>query len=195
MRSLSLLVLLVLVVLWAGCWSPPSLHRLYTEKEVVFEPSLVGVWLVDLVDDGPNKLGGLLIFEDAGNNSYRILYADADDNLFEFEGHLVHLGEHVFLDTYPLRDPDTPGVLGAHLFYRLDLEGDTLHIFFLDDDWLKTKLEAGEFLLPNESISGTIVLTAPTPELQQFATQHPDDFKPFPEKGGWRRWNSADTGE
>ena len=47
MRRGSLLILMVLATGLAGCIPVPSVYPLYTDKDVVFEPSLLGVWTDD----------------------------------------------------------------------------------------------------------------------------------------------------
>lgn len=76
----------------------------------------------------------------------------------------------------------------AHVFVRLDREGDTVSIRLLDDDWLKQGLKDGTLTLGHTVLDGTPVLTAPTAELQAFFKAHADKaWKPAEDGGKFKR--------
>jgi hypothetical protein len=95
------LVLLALLACLTGCVPVDSLNPLYTDKDVVFDESLLGSWV------GPDngEEGGLEILarEQDGKKSYLLVMTDKNKDLKVFKktvyhAWLVKLNEHMFLD-------------------------------------------------------------------------------------------------
>ena len=95
------LVFLALLACLTGCVPVDSLNPLYTDKDAVFDESLLGSWV------GPDKgeEGGLEILarEKDGKKSYVLVMTDKDKDLNVFKktvyhASLVKLNEHLFLD-------------------------------------------------------------------------------------------------
>ena len=84
-----------------GC-VPLSLHPLYTEDKLVFEPSISGAWVGE---DGEERW----VFGKSGDKSYQMIiypvtYISGKGTLgepAEFKAHLVKLGDFLFLDICP----------------------------------------------------------------------------------------------
>ncbi len=95
--------LTLLVILLAGCGPADSLNPLYTEKDVIFDPSLLGVWMANDGGIGFEKV-------DDTSNRYRIVSLDSagkrDSKSDRYEGTLVNLGGHRFLDVVQEQLPD-----------------------------------------------------------------------------------------
>jgi hypothetical protein len=93
--------LLALSLLVAGCAPVDSLNPLYTDKEVIFDPSLVGEW----VSPDPNEKGVTKITElvEFGSKlqGYDITMIDDDGSGAKFHAHLVSLGGQHVLDVVP----------------------------------------------------------------------------------------------
>jgi hypothetical protein len=103
MKLFSLLFALALVICLAGCISVDSLNPLYTDKDVVFDPALLGQW-------GPPSDG--LNFAKVGDNAYRIVMSSKDDETGQivsltFDAHLVQLQGHRFLDVLWKNSPSS----------------------------------------------------------------------------------------
>jgi hypothetical protein len=92
------LVLLALVALMTGCVPVDSLNPLYTDKDVVFDESLLGEWVgPDANDTGTMK------FIKAGKDAYVIVMTDNDGPNGEqkttfYDAHLLSLSGQKFLD-------------------------------------------------------------------------------------------------
>ena len=95
------LPLLAVLLLLTGCVPVDSLNPLYTDKDAVFDESLLGSWV------GPDngEEGGLEILarEKDGKKSYLLVMTDKikDLNVFKktvYHASLVKLNEHLFLD-------------------------------------------------------------------------------------------------
>jgi hypothetical protein len=83
------LVLLALLACLTGCVPVDSLNPLYTDKDVVFDESLLGSWVG--TDNGED---GVLVMTDK----------DKDSNTYKksvYHAQLVKLNEHLFLDVVP----------------------------------------------------------------------------------------------
>lgn len=175
-------LLTVLALLLPGCI--PSLHPLYTKEDSVFEPQLLGPWVQD---DGKNQW----TFTKEGEKAYSVVYTE-DGNPAKFDGHLVKLGNALFLDLFP-KDPPIKNhfygmhLVPAHTFLKLTLHQDQLRMAAMNPDWLSKKMEAGEVTIKHEKIEGAVVLTASTGELQEFVGMYADDREAFGEGGLFHR--------
>ena len=175
----SLAALITLLVM--GCGPALSLHPLYNEEDVIFNPSLVGSWGEE--NDGWN-------FQKAKGNVYSVTFllklgdmgggSDRSDTL-NLEGRLIQLGSYMFMDVTS-RESDIKDFLAVpvHVFLRLSLEGDSLGIAFMDDSWLEDIIEQNKEPIKHELLNGSdILLTASPKELQQLVLKYADDKKAF----------------
>jgi hypothetical protein len=94
MKLYGFLLALPLAILLTGCSPVDSLNPLYTDKDVVFDPTLLGQWGSE--NDGLN-------FAKLGDNAYRIVMSGKDDDTGQItsmvlDAHLVQLQGHRFLD-------------------------------------------------------------------------------------------------
>ena len=165
-----------------GC--VPSLHPLFTEKTLIFDPALLGNW-------GNEDQGDKWSFIRSGENGYAVEYTQ-EGEARKFEAHLVQLGKFRFLDLLP-GDLEAKNELykvhfiPAHTGSRVWIEGDVLRIALMDDTWLKSVLSAKPGSVAHENLGDLIVLTAPTPKLQEFFSKFAEDEGAFPNRGEWRR--------
>lgn len=176
MRAIKLMVALGLVAFMAGC--VPSLHPLFTEEDLVYDPALVGTWAEKEGED-------ICTFRKSGENAYDLIYTE-EGVPARFDAHLVRIGEFLFLDTYP-GEPDIKNgfylvhLVPAHTFLRIWIEGDVLRYAMLDLDWLKKMIAEKKVDIAHEQVDGDILLTASTKELQEFFLKYADDDKAFPD--------------
>ncbi|MGH9789128.1 MAG: hypothetical protein ACRD4U_10545, partial [Candidatus Acidiferrales bacterium] len=138
----------------SGCEPVLSINPLVDENRAVSEPALAGTWR----SPEPNEDDGFLRFEPAGNGSFRITYDAGEGKSSLFDGRLVRLEEGLFLDAYPsaerrdelfAREAFFP-VIPGHAFYRIEVNGDRLHLSWLDDDRLKEQLSQGKVTIAHE---------------------------------------------
>ena len=81
MKKTLLPVALIVLCGLVGCL-PTSINPLYTDKDLVFDPALVGVWRDK---DDPK---GTWTFEKAGEKSYKFVYAESDGKVGQFDARL-----------------------------------------------------------------------------------------------------------
>jgi len=162
-------MLCVVLVMLGGC--VPSLHKLYTEEDVVFKQELMGFWTSEGMDDRWE-------FRSDNKKSYELNYADKEGKEGKFEVHLVKLEDKIFMDLYP-SEPN----IASNDFYKLHLLG--VHTFMLvkqiepvpelspmDYEELKNLLEDNPEAIKHEIVEGRVILTASTKELQDFVVKH-----------------------
>ncbi len=91
--------LLLPILFFAGCVPVDSLNPLYTDKDIVFDSSLLGEWIgTGAADDGGLK------FNKEGDNAYQVIMTDNNGGETKrtfYTGHLVAIGDHRFLDIVP----------------------------------------------------------------------------------------------
>ena len=178
----------------------PSMNPLYTAKDLVFDPALVGVW-------APNGSEETWRFEKVGEKRYGLTHTDDDGRKAEFEVHLVKLKKHLFLDLYlvnPGGDEDwKPNNLAAfalivrpgHMFMKVTQIEPELGISFLDPDWLEDLLKKNPKAVRHERLrfggdehdKSRLLLTAGTRELQRFVLKYAENEKAFGESSSMKR--------
>ena len=85
-------ILRIFVVLVAGLTAcAPSLHPFFTDRDVVFNDALLGVW----IDDSGEKCK----FIKSDDDHYELLVVD--ERPVRFKARLIELGGRTFLDLYP----------------------------------------------------------------------------------------------
>ena len=169
-----------LTVVVAGC-VVPSIYPFYTEKEVVFDPALLGTWEKTSVDADAREVW---TFEKSGDKEYKFTFIDGDRKNV-FSAHLFRLKEHLFLDC--LHVEQAGDGVPPHYLLRVAQIEPTLKAAMLDYTWLKKLLEknpgAIRHVLTRDESGSTnsmhIVLTADTAELQKFILKHIDGKDTF----------------
>jgi len=169
MRKASMWLLLGFLLLPVGC--VPSLHALYTDQDVIFDQSVLGVW----AEDGSKETWALTR---GGEKEYKLVHTDEDGKKGEFVAHLLKVEGRMFLDLYPvepeLRQSDfyRDQLLRAHTFAMVLQTEPTIHISYLEPDWLKKFLGNQPAALRHEKINDEILITASPKELQKFLLTH-----------------------
>ncbi|MEK7404375.1 MAG: hypothetical protein AAB225_04645 [Acidobacteriota bacterium] len=171
MRTNKMLVVAGIMMLLAAC-SVRSLHPLYEDKDLVFEPGLLGTWA--------EKDSETWTFGRSGVNAYELVCTEEGKVTGRLDARLVRLGKHLFLDLYP-KDVDESFTVPAHVFVKVRIEGDVLHVAILDPGWLRDALAQGKVRIPHVRLKpDDVLLTASTAELQGFVREHAEDEKAFP---------------
>ncbi len=153
----------------------PSLHPFFTERDVVFNEALLGVW----IDDS----GEVCKFTKSGDDHYELLIMD--EKPVRFEARLIELGGVTFLDLYPKplgneSDLYPESFVPAHRLARVTIGTDSFSIAMMDGSWLKRLSDRNQLDLKHERINDEMIaLTAPTRELQAFALKHANNEEAF----------------
>ena len=166
-----ILPIALLAILLGGCLTV-SLQPLYTENDLVFEPSLVGRW-----GDPDDDRNDQWLFEAAGEDAYTLTIIEDGQPEATFEGRLLRLKDHLFLDLFPKSAAGKNDFLDSHLvpahsFWRVEVNDETLRLGILKREWLEVELREGRLNLPHEARNDVLVLTVATSELQAFVLSH-----------------------
>ena len=174
MKTKNLLALAAVLMLLSACI--PSVNPFYTEKDLVFDPRLVGAW------GNPDDKDESWLFAVATNKTYQLTVTEDEGKHGEFVAHLFQLKEHLFLDVTPrkveLREDQSSMVAAAlipgHLILRVRSLEPELKLDWVDWDWLKDYLEAHPTALKHrrDDTPDSIVLTAESRDLQRFVLKH-----------------------
>src|ERR1051326_507293 len=129
MKNLSLLLTATAIaaLLLGGCFVP-SVNPLYTEKDLIFDPGLVGTW-------SEGNEAERQVFAPDGEKAYRWTAVDKESTNI-FRAHLVQLGKDRFMDALLVRTSDEwkgvgrPAVVvrPAHIFFKVQVTNDTLRL-------------------------------------------------------------------
>jgi len=184
---------LFLLFLLPGCVR--SVHPLYKQDDIIFDSSLLGAWTAV---DKDSSWQFVKSTEDKHDQSYRLVVTNNDGQPGTFLAHLVTLGEHRFLDLYPVAPKISNNGFyklhyqPAHTFIRVERDGDRLSLAPLHIGWVNKYLSenpdavthtrvtpSGHPTAMEDAKDRTVLLTAPTAELQQFLKKHADNSDAF----------------
>lgn len=184
--------LLIFGVLAAGCGPADSLFSLYTAEDKTFDPALLGAWKPQHPTEDSNEKNTRWVFKRKDANVYAFCWTAVNqEGCMRANARLVKLGDALFVDFEGATDdedlpPKTTSspfpIVPTHMFGRIWIEKDTLRIHLLQEDWIKKQIKAGTFKLPYLEVNGSILLSAKTEDLRQFAQQHAEDQDAFSEK-------------
>jgi hypothetical protein len=163
-----------MALLLIGCI--PSVKSFYTEKDLAFEPRLLGEWQVKNESDQPAEWQ----FERGEGKAYKMTVIQEKIKRGEFNAHLFKLGKENFLDIIPSKidyasdqaDLVSNTMFPGHLLLRVSQIDPVLKLAGFDFDWLKAHLEENPKALAHHKESDAILLTAGTADLQSFVLAH-----------------------
>jgi hypothetical protein len=186
-----------LAALLGGCVPVVSLQPLVSPDTLVFEPSLVGVWLDEpkttwefaraTPSDANTLPDGVGV-----DKAYRLDFRDEEGRKGAFLACLVKLGDKLFLDVFPRTFPsgqpeadktelpyNTLFFVRAHTFIKVDAISNQLKLRLTDDEAFEKLVEAEPNAVAFVPGDTTPVLTGSTKALQAFVLKHVDDDELF----------------
>ena len=190
-RILLLTGLFFCLLLLNGCLT--TLHPIFTEKDLVFDPRLTGNWKKS--KDSSSARYRQANSEDLEElspslqrNAARIYIMEEKDAQGKTRSHsyafLVKLGKYYYLDYYPgaLRNNEPAGEFFAahyvpmHRIYRIKFTGNhSFDIQQLDAGFLEKLILNKQVRLKHEvTDDGSYLITAPTADLQQYLIKYSD---------------------
>jgi len=191
-------LVVVLALLLPGCVR--SLHPIYTDKTLTYEPAFLGSWVdregetrLDIAASSDNDQPGAI-------KSFRVTYADKDHETANLLGHLARVGDLLVADLTISDENDLPksDFAKSHLFplhtfwiLRRGDDGQTFTVRALDHDWLKKFVDEKPAAVAHYKTSDDIILTAPPEELQKFLLAHAKDEGMLTDAELFRRVKSA----
>jgi hypothetical protein len=167
------------------CSCIPSVNPFYTDRDVIYDPRLPGVWRVAKSKGEPE----VWKFESTTNRAYRLTVTDKDGKQGQFNAHLFQLKQGYFLDLIPAdceyatsqADLVAFSMFPGHLLVRVPQVEPQLKLAFFDFDWLEKFLEKTPKALAHHREGDRLLLTADTRDLQKFVLKHPGKDELFKE--------------
>ena len=162
MKTLRIIITGTLIAILSGC--VPSLNPLFTDKDLIFDTTLLGDW-----KNKEEKWS----FEKNGDNKYKLTHLD-NGNQATFSAHLVKINDFTFLDISPLDLKSKNYLYEAHLFpvhtfSKIEIEKEQIVIRMLDPDMLEKAINDKKVEIAHvKSQDDRILLTASTKDLQIF---------------------------
>jgi len=163
MSKIKMFWLAMLTVLTSGCIY--SLNPLYTAKDVVFNPALIGEWVEK------EDAEGTLKFEKQEQDGYlvSVVYEGEQKLLI---AHLVQVGDSLFLDFFPRveeteKDFFFARMIPVHGFVKFEIRDDSIVLTVFDYDWLEEMKKNNKIDLPFWEEDGAVI-TASTAEIRNF---------------------------
>ena len=192
MKKIILIAALLIGILFLeSCLT--TLHPIFTEKDLVFDPRLAGNWK-------KAKDGSTAIYRQATSNDLKTLSPALQQNankiyILEKEDaqskakssyyvFLVKLGKYYYLDYYPagLKENQSADEFFAihyipmHSIYRVKFNGNlSFDLQQLDGGYLENLIRNKKIRIRHEvTDDGNYVITAPTEDLQQYLIKYSD---------------------
>ena len=125
----------------------------------------------------------------AKSGSYAFSPAPSGDES-GFQPHLAEVGDGLYASLLPGQQASEASHRGgtydvhlsqAHWVFRVRLDGDSLRLADLSEDWFKEAVDQGRVDIGFERVDGSLVLTASTKELRAFLLEFAGDEGAFPE--------------
>jgi len=165
--KIKIIAFYLLAVVLGGCVQP-SLHPLFTQDQVFYDPNLSGVWKAA----DSNETWHFSRFEDA--NGYKLVITQKDGKQGTFAAGLGKLENTLLLDVFPVESGESgidfykEHLLGTHSFIMVQQMDPTLKIAIVDSGKVDKIIKADPNVVRNEKMDDKIILTAETEELQRF---------------------------
>ena len=164
----------VLVVL-TSCGDVTSLRPLYTDRDLVFDPALVGTWS----EENSKNSKVMWIFTKGDKKEYNFVAVSDGGEREKCIVHLVKVEGRLFLDLFPKHPHDSSFSQPLHMIVRVDKIEPTLQISMFDYYWTKEFLhlhpDAIRHVKEDIDDDPYIILTAKPKELQAFLIKHEKD--------------------
>lgn len=188
MKTKKLLFYTIAVIL-GGCVPVISLHPLYTEKDVVMDKKLYGIWT-----DDPNSPKTTWEFKtiDEPKNAYKLIFTDEEGKKGSFVTHMVKLQDRLFLDIFPSElpwEPEDPNkmdwpynslfLIPAHTFLKVDSIEPQLKLRLMMESNMKELLNENPDAVEHTFVGDRLILTGSSKKLQAFVLKYGDDKRVF----------------
>ena len=140
------------------------------------------------------QLGGCLFLDllpevtQAKPGSYAFARAESGDDA-EFQPRWAEVGDGLYASLAPAQQAEESRegsayeihLSQAHRLYRVQLDGDTLQLTDLNDEWLKAALDSGRFDLDHQIVGDSLVVTASTEEVERLLMEVAGEQGAFPQ--------------
>ena len=183
-----------LLIFLSSCLT--TLHPIFTEKDLAYDPKLIGVWNTE----NEGKKGKVIISNLASENSvelpgnisvikqkgYFIIYQDENGKVSDqYIAFLARIGKHLYFDYFPAdkkEDRKVDEFFGIHFVrmhtsYRVEILKDgSFELSQFDGSYVKSLINEKKIRIRHEiDADDNTVITASTKELQQYLLKYGDE--------------------
>jgi hypothetical protein len=175
----------------------PSLHPLYTKKDLILNNTIEGTWISN-ESEKDQSIWEIEKYDGCGHcpGPQELYPTNIDGKLYSltniqfsdtvvFELYILKLGDYFYFDLYPHDDYESDNELGnmhlfpVHTFAKVDIKNNTINIKQFDLEFLEELIRQNKIKISHEKSGRNIILTAPTEELQKFVIKYADDENAF----------------
>ena len=184
----------LLLIFLSSCLT--TLHPIFTEKDLAYDPRLIGTWNTE----NEGKEGKVIINNLATENSvdlpgnisaikqqgYFIIYQDKNGKVTDqYIAFLARIGKHLYFDYFPAdkkEDRKLDEFFGVHFVrmhtsFRVEILKDgSFELSQLDGSYVKSLIDEKKIRISHETdADDNTVITASTKELQQYLLKYGDE--------------------
>jgi len=169
-KQIGLVMFYAVAIFLTGCIQP-SLKPLFHEKDVFFDPNLVGIW----TPSDSNETWEFSKLPDA--NAYKLVITD-DGKTGTFAAGLGKIDNNLFLDVFPNGENKNDNdwyrehLLGMHSFMLVRQIEPTLQIALVDGEKVAKIIKADPNAVGHIKNDDRIILTADTNDLRDFVIDY-----------------------
>lgn len=183
----------LLLIFLSSCLT--TLHPIFTEKDLAYDPKLIGIWntenqgnkgraiISNLATENSVELpGNISIIKQKG---YFITYQDEHGDTKQYIAFLARIGKHLYFDYFPAdkkEDQKIDEFFSAHLVkmhtsYRVEISNNgSFELSRLDEGYVTKLIGEKKIRISYEKdADDNTVITASTKELQQYLLKYGDE--------------------
>jgi len=186
-----------LLIFLSSCLN--TLHPIFTEKDLAYDPKLIGTWNTEKQGTKERVVISNLATENSvelpGNIStikqkgYFVTYHDEHGDTKQYIAFLARIGKHLYFDYYPADkkgDRKLDEFFGIHFVrmhtsYRVEILNDgSFELSQLDGSYVKSLIDEKKIRISHETdADDNITITASTKELQQYLLKYGDESSAY----------------
>lgn len=184
----------LLLIFLSGCLH--TLHPIFTEKDLAYNPNLIGTWktenqgnkgravITNLATENSLELPGNI--SSIKQKGYLISYQDENGATSErYIAFLARIGKHLYFDYFPADKKEDQKIdeffaahfVKMHTSYRVEISNDgSFEISQLDEGYVTKLIDEKKIRISHETdADDNTVITASTQELQQYLLKYGDE--------------------
>ncbi len=182
-------ILSILILIIGSCI--PSLHPLYTEEDLIFDPNIIGTWMTSdstvwkFEKFIPKKIPGSKNIDQSDSKLYKLIVNDGKPAFFHV--HLLKLGEYLYFDFYIREykienDMADMHLFPVHTFARVQADDNSIVLEHFNIEFIENLIKENKVKIKHEWSYDNLILTAGTKELQKFVIKYADDEDLYDDK-------------
>ncbi|EKD25910.1 MAG: hypothetical protein ACD_79C01445G0002 [uncultured bacterium] len=189
MKTKKIILIAATVFLLSGCFIK-SLYPFYTEKDIVFDNSIIGTWM----DNDSSKwiIKQHSKWMNGKANSYQVGIVEKGGEKSTYNVHLFKLNNQLYLDFYPIgsiaaSSMAEENIVATHSLAKITYTSKTIKVQWFNEMWMEQLLKQNKIRIKHEKLNvkdtggytSNYLLTASTKDLQKFIIKYGNDSLAF----------------